>query len=66
MITYDVLWETLKEKGLKKQNLVDDFGLSKGMMDNLKHNRPITTTTINDLCNFLNVTPDKILTYKKD
>lgn len=66
MITYEKLWETLKEKGLKKQDLVDKYEFSKGLIDNLNHNRSITMLTLNDICTKLRITPDEVLTYKED
>lgn len=65
MITYDELWKTLANKNLKKQDLVDKYNFSKGLIDNLNHNRNITTRTIDDICQKLNITPDQILTYKR-
>ncbi len=66
MITYDELWKTLKKKGLKKQHLVDDFGFSKGLMDNLNHNRSITMYTLNEICQKLDISPENVITYTKD
>ena len=66
MITYDKLWETLKAKGLKKQDLVDKYDFSKGLMDNLKHNRSITMVTLNDICTKLDINPEDVITFYND
>lgn len=66
MITYEKLWQTLKERGLKKQELVDKYEFSKGLIDNLNHNRSITMLTLNDICFKLNIKPDDVITYIKD
>lgn len=65
MINYDVFWETLKLKKITTYSLINDYGFSKGLIDNLKHNRPITTTTIEDICNKLDIEPDQLFTYSK-
>lgn len=66
MITYDNLWQSLKEKGLKKQDLVDKYEFSKGLIDNLNHNRSITIYTLNEICEKLDLTPAQVLTYSKE
>lgn len=66
MITYDNLWQTLNDKGIKKQELVDKYNFSKGMIDNLNHNRSITMYTLNEICRILDLTPDQVITYTKD
>ena len=66
MITYDNLWQTLNDRGIKKQELVDKYNFSKGMIDNLNHNRSITMYTLNEICRILDLTPDQVITYTKD
>ena len=66
MITYDNLWQTLNDRGIKKQELVDKYNLSKGMIDNLNQNRSITMYTLNEICRILDLTPDQVITYTKD
>lgn len=50
MITFDPLWKTLKKKNITQYDLVEHYKMSRGMLDNLKHNRSITLNTLNDLC----------------
>ena len=66
MITYDNLWQTLNDRGIKKQELVDKYNFSKGMIDNLNHNRSITIYTLYEICRILDLTPDQVITYTKD
>lgn len=66
MITYDNLWQTLNDRGLKNQELVDKYNFSKVMIDNLNHNRSITIYTLNEICRILDLTPDQLITYTKD
>ncbi len=42
------------------------FKMSRGMLDNLKHNRSITLNTLNDLCNMLDCDITDIIEYKGD
>ena len=46
MITYKPLWETLKKKNISTYKLLKEYGISRGMLDNLKHDRSITMTTM--------------------
>lgn len=65
MITYEPLWKTLKAKGLSTYWLVE-HGVSKGTIDRLKHGEPITTTTLNDLCNLISCQIEDVLSYTRD
>lgn len=66
VITFDPLWETLKDKGIAQYNLIEDYKMSRGMLDNLKHNRSITLNTLNDLCNMLDCDIKDVIEYTKD
>ena len=66
MISYKPLFETLKKKGVSTYKLINEFGVSRSLIDRLKHDKPITTVTINDLCGFLNCTVSEILEYVPD
>lgn len=66
MITFDPLWKTLKDKKISQYDLITKHQLSRGTLDNLKHNRSITLTTLNDLCNMLDCDIIDIIQYQKD
>ena len=66
MISYEPLWDTLKAKNITNYDLIHKYHMSRGMLDNLKHNRSITMNTLNDLCNTLDCTPADIIKYTKD
>lgn len=66
MISYSPLYETLKSKGISTYKLVNQFGVSRSLLDRLKHNKPISTVTLNDLCKFLDCKVEDILVYIKD
>ena len=66
MISYEPLYETMKEKNISTYKLINEFGVSRSLLDRLKHNKPISTVTLNDLCKFLDCRVEDILVYKKD
>ena len=65
MITFDPLWKTLKTKGISQYDLLNEYDMSRGMLDNLKHDRSITLNTLNDLCNMLDCDITDVIEYKK-
>ena len=66
MISYEPFYETLKQKGITTYKLINQFGVSRSLIDRLKHDKPISTVTINDLCTFLDCNVEDILRYQKD
>lgn len=66
MISYEPLYVTMKKKGITTYKLINEFGVSRSLLDRLKHNKPISTVTLNDLCTFLDCRVEDILVYKKD
>ena len=66
MISYAPFYRTLQEKHISTYQLIVQYGISRSLLDRLKHNKPITTVTINDLCAILNCRVEDILVYEKD
>ena len=66
MITYEPLYKTMKEKNITTYKLINQYGVSRSLLDRLKHNKPISTVTINDLCTFLDCSVEDVLKYTKD
>lgn len=66
MISYEPFYETLKSKNITTYKLIKDYNVSRGLLDRLKHNKPISTVTLNDLCDILDCQVQDILTYIKD
>ena len=66
MISYDPFYKTLKRKGVSTYKLINEHGISRSLLDRLKHNRPISTVTLNDLCNILHCRVDDILLFIED
>ena len=63
MISYEPFYKKLKEKNISTYRLVNDYGISRSLLDRLKHNKPITTVTIDDLCAILQCQVEDILIY---
>lgn len=66
MIIYEPLYETMKTKGISTYKLVNTYGMSRSLLDRLKHNKPISTVTLNDLCKILDCEVGDILKYVRD
>ena len=66
MISYEPFFKTLKEKELTTYKLINTYGISSSLIDRLKHNKPITTVTIDDLCKILDCGVEGILEYQRD
>ena len=58
--------DTIKRKGISTYSLVKEYKLSRSLIDRLKHNKPITTVTIEDLCEILDCEISDIVKYIKD
>lgn len=66
MISYEPFYTTLKLKKISTYRLINEYGISRSLLDRLKHNKPITTVTINDLYNILQCKVEDILVYIPD
>ena len=66
MISYEPFYRTLKAKNMSTYRLIVDHGISRSLLDRLKHNKPISTVTLNDLCNILNCRVEDVLIHIKD
>ena len=66
MISYEPLYDTMKKKGVTTYKLINEHGISRSLLDRLKHNKPITTVTLNDLCNILECRVEDILLYVEE
>ena len=66
MISYKPFYKTIKEKGISTYKLINTYGLSRSLLDRLKHNKPLTTVTVNDLCKILDCKVEDVLEYIED
>ncbi|MBQ8910440.1 MAG: helix-turn-helix domain-containing protein [Oscillospiraceae bacterium] len=63
MIIYKRFWQTLKASSESTYTLITKHHISSSTIDKLRKNKPLTTTTINDLCRILNCGTEDILEY---
>lgn len=56
----------MKRKGISTYALIKDHSFSRGTLDSLKHNRNISTATLNDLCNILSCKVEDVLLHIPD
>lgn len=64
MIVYDRFWETLHQSDESTYTLIHEHRVSSSTIDRLRNNKPINTTTINDLCRILGCGVEDILRYE--
>ena len=63
MVVYTPFWETLRKSSESTYTLINHHRISSSIIDKLRHNKPLNTTTINDLCRILNCNVADIMTY---
>ena len=63
MIVYSPFWETLKKSSESTYTLINNYHISSSTIDKLRKNKPVTTTTLNDLCRILNCKLEEIAKY---
>lgn len=64
MIVYDAFWNTLKNSRETTYTLIKNHNISSSTLDKLRKNKPLNTTTINDLCRILDCRVEDIMTYE--
>ena len=63
MIDYSPFWKTLKQSDESTYTLINTYRISSSTIDKLRKNKPLNTTTINDLCRILNCRIEDIAQY---
>lgn len=66
MISYKPLWETMRRKKVTTYKLIKDHSFSRGTLDSLKHDKNISTATLNDICRILDCKVEEVLVYVPD
>lgn len=66
MISYEPLWQTMKQKGFTTYTLIEKHSILPKTIYNLKHNKHITTSTLEKLCSILECTPNDIVAFIDD
>ena len=63
MVVYTPFWNTLKNSKESTYALIKNYRISSSTIDKLRKNKPLNTTTINDLCRILNCRVENIMEY---
>ena len=63
MISYRPFWISLKDSNESTYTLIKNHHISSSTIDKLRKNKPLNTTTINDLCRILQCSVSDIMEY---
>lgn len=63
MISYDRLWQTMKEKNITQYTLIKKYNISPAQISRLKRNESVSTHTIEIFCRILNCNVEDIMQY---
>ena len=63
MMVYTPFWDTLKASKESTYTLITKHRISSSTIDKLRKNKPVTTTTLNDLCRILDCSVEDIVRY---
>ena len=66
IISFEKLWDTMKEKGVSQYALIKKYGVSPAQITRLKRNESISTHTIEMFCEILDCRVEDIMEYKKN
>ena len=66
MISYDKLWQTMKEKGVTQYTLIKKHNISPAQITRLKRNESVSTHTIDTFCRILDCKVEDIMQYIED
>lgn len=66
MISYDNLWNVMKERGISQYALIKRYNVSPGQITRLKRNESVSTHTIDTFCRILNCRVEDIMEYIPD
>jgi DNA-binding Xre family transcriptional regulator len=65
VITFDKLWETMRQKGVSQYRLIKEYKISAGQIGRLKKNTHCSTRTLNRLREILDCNISDIVEYKQ-
>ena len=66
MISYENLWNVMKEKGVSQYALIKKYGVSPAQITRLKRYESVSTHTIDMSCKILDCKVGDIMEYVKD
>ena len=66
MISYEKLWEVLKQRHISQYALIKTYHISPGQLTRLKRNESVSTHTIDMFCRILQCDVGDIMQYIPD
>ena len=66
MISYDNLWNVMREKGISQYALIKNYHISPAQITRLKRNESVSTHTIEMFCKILNCEVGDLMRYIPD
>mgnify|MGYP000413486894 CR=1 FL=1 len=66
MISYDNLWNVMREKGISQYALIKNYHISPAQITRLKRNESVSTHTIEMFCKILNCEVGDIMRHIPD
>lgn len=66
MISYEPLWNTLKEKKISQYELINKHHVSTGTLDAFRKGNSVTLNTLHDISKILDCNIQDIVTFTKD
>ena len=63
MIDYSPFWNTLNNSTESTYTLINKYHISSSTIDKLRKNKPMNTTTLNDLCRIFDYKIEEIAQY---
>lgn len=66
LISYNNLWNVMKQKGITQYTLIKNYHISPGQITRLKRNESVSTHTIETFCKILDCQPGDIMNYIPD
>ena len=66
MITYDRLWQAMKQRGVSQYDLYTHYNVNRSQLNRLRHNENVEVNTIDKLCNILQCRVEDIMEHFPD
>lgn len=66
MIAYEPFWRTLKQKSITSYMLTKKMNVNESTLYRIRKGKPMTTTTLDELCRVLNCDVQDIIHYIPD
>lgn len=63
MLIYQPFWKTLRKSNESTYTLIKNHHISSSTIDKLRKNKPLNTTTLNDLCRIFDCPISSIIEY---